>query len=273
MPKRKNAPKAPPASVEDRRDRNLRVVHREEMTATVGDVLEHLHTDAAIELLYAQDNLAAGRDLNDPTALMGEPVVSDDVEAAKNDDSVEAGVDAARDSEADDVVAAEKTGTPAEQLAATIVTEAGAAVSEAVAAASVVKAAATSIAEKVTETVAAVTAPKVETANESARVESSKVEAPSVETETTSAARDRAREENAAEARVRAGSSSSETSRQWEPVVPAKPASMLRFLSPRFVIKATRDAVGELVGGVRQARNDLREATVRARQCFVPSAE
>ena len=217
MPKRKNAQKAPPSSVEERRDRSERVVHREVMSATVGDVLEALHTDAAIELLYAQDNLAAGRDLNDPTAMMGVAVVANDeretVEAAP--------ADAARSADS---------------------------VSEVAAVASVVTAAAISIAEKVAGTLA--------TAANDAEV-------------TATAARDRAREENATEARVNP-STSEGASREREP---ATPTSLLRFLSPRFVIKASRDAVSELVGGVRQARNDLRAATVRARRCFVPTAE
>ncbi len=87
--------------------------------------------------------------------------------------------------------------------------------------------------------------------------------------DTVDTAVDRAREENAAEAsRVSSQSSSSSP-----PVSPAAPPGLSRFLSPRFVVKATRDAVRELLGGVRQARQALGQATVRARQCFVPAAE
>lgn len=160
MSKRKNAPHAKSATVHDLSNGGERIVHREAMTATVGDVLEFSHTDDAIKLLYAQDNLAAGRPLNDPVALMGEAVMNDTVDTAV----------------------------------------------------------------------------------------------------------DRAREENAAEASSTPSSSSPSVS-------PAAPAGLSRFLSPRFVVKATRDAVRELLGGVRQARQALGQATVRARQCFVPAAE
>jgi len=167
MPKRKNAPKAKHATVDDLRDRGERIVHREAMTATVGDVLEAMHTDEAIKLLYAQDNLAAGRPLNDPVALMGETVRSETVDTAV----------------------------------------------------------------------------------------------------------ERAREENAAEASRVSSQSQSQSSSSSPSVSPAAPAGLSRFLSPRFVVKATRDAVSELLEGVRQARVALGQATVRARQCFVPATE
>ncbi len=212
MPKRKNAPKAPPTSVEDRRERSERVVHREEMSATVGDVLEALHTDSAIELLYAQDNLAAGRDLSDPTALYGVAVTA-----------------------TDNAVAA-----------------ASPAISEVVAAVGVVKAAATTIADTVSAAASV------------SKAVGSEVEAVSA------AASQRAHAENASEAEAE-----KRVPRSWEPTTPlsTKPSSMLRFLSPRFVIKATREAVGELVSGVRHARSELVDAGVRARRCFGGTVE
>ena len=241
MPKRKNAPKAPPASVDDRRERDARVVHREEMRATVGEVLEAEHVDEAIELLYVQDNLAAGRDLNDLSALQGTPVEAD------------AAVDVARsgtDTAPVDVAAPAsdhaKSGTPVENFVADVTVAAKSVANEAAAAVGVVKAAAHTIADAVSEGVTA----------------SGAQAAKAVDGEKVSHANSRARDENAAEARA--------TNDVEDPATPiaAKPASLLRFLSPRFVLRATRGAVGELVGGVRQARTELREAGERARACF-----
>lgn len=156
MPKRKRAPRphtAHPAPGD--RDGHT-------LTATVGDVLEHMHTDAAIELLYAQDNLAAGRPLNDPTAMH--------VETAARVTVV--GVDS--------VTVGPATATPAAS--------------------------------------------------------------------------------DGASPGPADGSS---------PVSP--PTSRLRLLSPTFVVKASIDAVHELLGGVRRARRELADATVRARHCFTPA--
>jgi hypothetical protein len=58
MPKRKRGPKPAPQTVEERRARQEKVVHREDMTATVGEVLASEHVDEAIELLYKQDELS-----------------------------------------------------------------------------------------------------------------------------------------------------------------------------------------------------------------------
>jgi len=56
MPKNKHR-KPPPNNVEERRARGERVVHREDMKASLGEVLEHEHVDSAIDLLYKQDEL------------------------------------------------------------------------------------------------------------------------------------------------------------------------------------------------------------------------
>lgn len=82
MPKRKQR-KPPPASVEERRARGERVVHREEMSTNLGEVLEHEHVDEAIELLYLEDELsgkAPTRATEAPTTIA--PAVQDVAVAA-----------------------------------------------------------------------------------------------------------------------------------------------------------------------------------------------
>lgn len=247
MPKRKNAPKMPPASVEDRRDRNLRVVHREEMSTTIGDVLEHEHTDAAIELLYAQDNLAAGRDLNDPAALgVVESADAGQVDAAKVDAAkVDVGSEDTRPVDSAPPAADHaKSGTVVDNVVAGVVSEASAVVSEASAAATAVKAAASHITDTVAHAV----------------------------TDAQTVAR--AHDENAAEARAQRRAAEVADTAQVVDVDEGKPLSkgtdLLRFLSPRFVVGATKKAVHEIVDGVREARSTLLKAGERARACFGP---
>ena len=49
---------------------------------------------------------------------------------------------------------------------------------------------------------------------------------------------------------------------------PREARGVLRFLSPKYVVHASKDAAGELVDGVRKARHDLIDAFERARRCF-----
>jgi hypothetical protein len=155
------------------------VVHREDMTATVGEVLESEHVEEAIELLYKQDELSGKTPAEQSQAESG------------NGEMSHAAMEEIEEEETPNVEAAAKEEQPEEERV-------------------------------------------VEEQPRSWREE--------------------------AQAKREGDPDASEPRRRRRGV--------LRFLSPSFMMGATVSATGALVGGVRRAAKDLRDAANKARHAF-----